>query len=364
LGYVTPWNNHGYDVAKVLFRGKFTHISPVWYSVKPAGPKKHRLEGGHDVDAGWMEEVRAPTALGQRAKVIPRFQFAGWQRENLLEIIEDREVMKELADLIVQECLTQNFDGLVLESPAPGYTTDFLSLLASTLHSHSKTLTLVIPPSKPGAQQEAFSRAQFDALVKVVDAFSLMTYDYSHPGKPGPNSPISWVEENVYRLAPGKEGRAKILLGINLYGFDYGGSGGGSPIVGNQYLELLKKHSPKFTWEDDEAEHVFSYSHSDGEHTVWYPSLKSLEERLALGEELGTGISLWEIGQGLDYFVSSRIADYFIFSHGMPFPVSFDSPFLPSTTSSSSSSPTSSTSSTIFCNYRVSSTSIPVYNPC
>jgi chitinase domain-containing protein 1 len=29
LGYVTPWNSHGYDIAK-MFARKFTHISPVW----------------------------------------------------------------------------------------------------------------------------------------------------------------------------------------------------------------------------------------------------------------------------------------------------------------------------------------------
>ena len=32
LGYVTPWNNHGYDVAKT-FGNKFTMISPVWLQV-------------------------------------------------------------------------------------------------------------------------------------------------------------------------------------------------------------------------------------------------------------------------------------------------------------------------------------------
>ena len=32
LGYVTPWNNHGYNVAKI-FGSKFSMVSPVWLQV-------------------------------------------------------------------------------------------------------------------------------------------------------------------------------------------------------------------------------------------------------------------------------------------------------------------------------------------
>eukprot|EP00003_Mantamonas_plastica_P021927 TRINITY_DN3625_c1_g5_i1.p2 TRINITY_DN3625_c1_g5~~TRINITY_DN3625_c1_g5_i1.p2 ORF type:complete len:136 (-),score=34.22 TRINITY_DN3625_c1_g5_i1:416-823(-) len=34
LGYVTPWNNEGYEAAK-RFARKFTLISPVWFDLKP-----------------------------------------------------------------------------------------------------------------------------------------------------------------------------------------------------------------------------------------------------------------------------------------------------------------------------------------
>ena len=39
LGYVTPWNSHGYDVAKGL-NAKFNIISPVWLQFKGAGGGK------------------------------------------------------------------------------------------------------------------------------------------------------------------------------------------------------------------------------------------------------------------------------------------------------------------------------------
>jgi chitinase domain-containing protein 1 len=59
LGYVTPWNSRGYDIAKA-HRAKFTHISPVWYQLRAGSGSYLGLAGGHDVDQGWIDAVQAP----------------------------------------------------------------------------------------------------------------------------------------------------------------------------------------------------------------------------------------------------------------------------------------------------------------
>lgn len=46
----------------------------------------------------------------------------------------------------------------------------------------------------------------------------------------------------------------------------------------------------------------FYYRESVGRSRVFFPSLYSIHKRIELASKMGTGLSIWEIGQGLDYF--------------------------------------------------------------
>ena len=70
---------------------------------------------------------------------------------------------------------------------------------------------------------------------------------------------------------------------------DYSSRGGG-PILGHQYIDILKTQKPKIVWDYDTREHVVQYSAQGEAHTVYYPTLQSISDRLALAAELGAGI--------------------------------------------------------------------------
>ncbi|KAI9209211.1 chitinase domain-containing protein 1 [Polychytrium aggregatum] len=304
LAYVTPWNNHGYDVVKI-FRGKFTHVSPVWYYLKPRPNHQYVLEGGHDYDKGWIDEVRFFDPIenaGSAAKIVPRVQFSEWTRDEFIHILNDADAAQRVVNLMVEEALDKDYDGLVLEMGGVArYFKGIIRHLADRLHESSKSLILVIPPYFPDDAHVGFSNDDYSDLVDAVDGFSLMTYDYGNRMGPGPNSPIEWVQANIRYLCPDGDDRHKLLVGLNMYGSDYTSSEG-EAVIASQYLELLEKHNPSIVWSEDDAEHYFNYHDQKGTHMVWYPTLKSIHDRIALAEEYGTGLSFWEVGQGLDYF--------------------------------------------------------------
>ncbi|XP_044738709.1 chitinase domain-containing protein 1 [Chrysoperla carnea] len=305
LGYVTPWNNHGYDVAK-WFGNKFTHISPVWLQIHRRSPLKYEVTGTHDIDKGWMKDVKT-AGRKRKTKILPRVITENWHPQSVVALMSSDDEREAFITKLISTCIDNKFDGLVIEMWAQWARTaddwlliDLIKDLGLRMKHSNLDFILVIPPMR-GDDTEIFDATHFDQLSNSVTAFSLMTYDYSNIQKPGPNSPIDWIKLCVESLTSDTKKRKLILIGLNFYGYDYTSRGGG-PIVAHEYLKLLKSFKGKLSFNKDIQEHHFELKNEDGRHYVFYPTLLSIKARIDLAVELDTGLSIWELGQGLDYF--------------------------------------------------------------
>jgi hypothetical protein len=203
LVYVTPWNKIGYNITE-LYSTKFNLISPVWFQIKCIEKEKGiylYIEGSHNVNKEWMNNVKNNYRGNGFVKIIPRFEISDWSNHCYQHFFGTLNHYKELSSLILDVCLKYNFHGIVFEW---GYIKVrnimhvgklFLQSLKKNFTNYDMTLVLVIPAIRNtnNENNEAFLHQDFIELYDHVDRFSLMTYDYNQKMSPGPNSPLDWV---------------------------------------------------------------------------------------------------------------------------------------------------------------------------
>ncbi|KAL4711527.1 hypothetical protein ACJJTC_000543 [Scirpophaga incertulas] len=246
-------------------------------------------------------------------RIMPRIVFEDWQPSDLKVFFMEPFAQNEqnaFIEEIKKVCKQWKFDGLVLEifSKIGKYidkSVKFIQKLGLAMNEQGLKLILVYPPFRGYPSDEFFIKA-FNEIHPYVEAVSVMTYDFSSTQKPGPNAPLYWLRLCIEKLIDNEESplkRSKILMGLNFYGHSYTANGGGF-IIGAEYIELLKyaKSHQALLYNNNTAENYIEVRTIQGTRKIFYPTLYSIQKRLDLAHELGTGIAIWELGQGLDYF--------------------------------------------------------------
>lgn len=234
--------------------------------------------------------------------MLPRFNIENLKQSDvndLLDLYNGRareEFVKAIMEMMHK--YDEQFDGIVLECQSiPQYLFHLVNTLSMALRDVDKLLILVISPiSKTHPQMQPFDNHAYLEFEPFVDYFSLMTYDYA-TDRPSPNAPFDWVEEQLEKLC--RNDCHKVLLGLNFYGYNFGPKSVDA-ITGNSFLDLIKsrKDQIEMEWDNEAKEHKFQVD----SNIIYYPTVDSIQARVDLAQEFGCGISIWEIGQGLDQF--------------------------------------------------------------
>lgn len=109
---------------------------------------------------------------------------------------------------------------------------NFIKQLGEAMHSvnsgpnpsqHLQLILVISPVRSEKLSGYDFGPGDLKQLAGSVDGFSLMTYDFSGPQKPGPNAPLEWIKYCLGVLLgdDGAEHAHMIFLGINFYGNDF-----------------------------------------------------------------------------------------------------------------------------------------------
>ena len=305
LAYVEP---RGTEVGEALLN-----------QVREAGPYLTYL-------ALFSFEVRRDGTL--KAPIIePLPQTAAQSGTSLAMVIsnlENYQFSSELARDIFQSIAVQNLllDNIIEEARRIGNITDihfdiervpadqreaynnFLRRAVERLHAAGYTVSTALAPKTSDASAGEWNVAHdYRAHGEIVDFVLLMTYEWGYSGGPPMAvSPLPQVEQ-VVRYALSVMPSNKILLGQNLYGYDWTlpfvpGGPYAEALSPQRAIEVAKRYNAAIQFNTTAQAPFFNYVDEQGRrHEVWFEDARSIQAKFDLIKRLNLrGIGYWKLG--------------------------------------------------------------------
>ncbi|MFB3165490.1 glycoside hydrolase family 18 protein [Neobacillus sp. 179-C4.2 HS] len=164
-------------------------------------------------------------------------------------------------------------------------------------------LSTALAPKTSATQQGAWYEAHdYRAHGQIVDFVVIMTYEWGYSGGPAMAvSPIDQVRR-VLEYALTEMPPNKILMGQNLYGYDWTlpfvqGSVARA-VSPQQAIELAAANNVPIQYDTKAQAPFFRYTAADRkQHEVWFEDARSIQAKFNLIKELGIrGMSYWKLG--------------------------------------------------------------------
>lgn len=162
--------------------------------------------------------------------------------------------------------------------------------------------TALAPKTSAEQKGEWYEAHDYKAHGQIVDFVVIMTYEWGYSGGPAMAvSPIGPVRD-VLEYAITEMPASKILMGQNLYGYDWT-----LPFVQGtiakalspqQAIALAAQRNVPIQYSTESQAPFFRYTDDEGkQHEVWFEDARSIQAKFDLIKELGLrGMSYWKLG--------------------------------------------------------------------
>ena len=250
---------------------------------------------------------RSKTAL---AMVITNLENAQFSQGLANDVFQSTAVQDLLLDNIIKEANRVggfkdiHFDIENLGSELRDSYNNFLKKAVLKLHAAGFTVsTALAPKTKANQKGPWYESHDYKAHGEIVDFVLLMTYEWGYSGGPPMAvSPITEVEK-VVRYALTEIPASKILLGQNLYGYDWTlpyvrGGPYAVAVSPQRAIEIAMQYNAAIQYDLGAQAPFFEYYDEQGKaHNVWFEDARSIQAKFNLVKQYQLrGVGYWKLG--------------------------------------------------------------------
>jgi spore germination protein YaaH len=302
--YIAAWLPDSFDSPnRASFEANadiLDEVSPFWYRPDTRG----NLLAGADARDKTLIEL----AHSKNVWVIPTIHNIVTGTDPVPSILLNPERRSQHVRNIVEEVLTNDYDGIdidyeFIDSGLRDEYSAFIKELSGALHAQGKLLTIAVH-AKACDYCGLGGFQDWPMLGQWVDRLRIMTYDYHwRGGGPGPVAPIYWVNE-VAEYAKSVVDPAKVVIGVQFYGYDWPASGGDAKAyTWEDFQSIIQAYGPEVNLVESDSsgrpvqENRITYSTRSGRRIAYFATSRSLEAKLALVQQVDlAGIAIWRLG--------------------------------------------------------------------
>lgn len=181
--------------------------------------------------------------------------------------------------------------------------TAFLRKAKDRFSKNDWFLSIALAPKTRATQKGIWYEAHdYKAQGAIVDFVVIMTYEWGYSGGPAQAvSPIGPVRD-VLTYAISEIPSQKILMGQNLYGYDwtlpFRPGTTAKAISPQQAIDIARQFNVNIDYDYTAQAPFFKYRDESGnEHEVWFEDARSIQAKFDLLKELNLrGMSYWKLG--------------------------------------------------------------------